>query len=138
MTLNECKIIEFPTFSDHRGSLSVVDCEIAKRILPFTPKRCFWIHSIAGNATRGEHAHRTCWEVAIPIYGSFKITLNDGKNEKTYCLNSPQKGIIIPSMVWCKLWGFEENTVCCVFASEEYNPEGYIHNYQSFLEEVKK
>ena len=138
MTLKECKVIDFPTFNDCRGSLSVVDCATAKKVLPFTPKRCFWIHSITKDGTRGEHAHRTCWEIVTPIYGSFKITLDDGKEKKTFILQSPQQGIVIPPMIWCKLWDFKKNSVCFALASEDYNSNGYINDYPSFLEEVKK
>lgn len=135
MTINDCTLIELPTFKDHRGCLTLIDDRLVTQALPFKPQRCFWLHSLKADSSRGEHAHRTCWELLVAINGSFNLTLHDGKEAKTFCLDSPTRGVVIPPMVWCKLWNFSEESVCYVIASEDYTPEGYINDFQAFLKE---
>ena len=91
MNLKDCKIIELPTFEDERGALTLVDRVTAEQKLPFVPTRWFWIHGLTPDSIRGEHAHRTCWEIVTAVSGKFHLTLNDGMQETTFVLDSPAK-----------------------------------------------
>lgn len=134
--LADCKEIDLPTFTDERGSLTLVDRQTAEARLPFLPKRIFWIHHTPNYATRGEHAHRSCWEVVVAVNGEFHLELTDGKTTKTFILNNASKGVVIPPMIWCKLWGFSPDCVCLTLASEDYDATGYINSLPVFLKEV--
>lgn len=136
MKLNDCIIIPFPTHSDCRGNLTVIDSGFAASRLPFVPKRWFWIHGADTNAVRGEHAHRSCWEVVAAVSGSFRLTLHDGMEQKTFVLCSPSEGVVIPPMVWCRLWDFAPDTVCLTMASGEYDTDGYINDFEEFKKEA--
>ncbi len=136
MTISDCITISFPTFGDHRGNLTLVDSEVVRSVMPFVPQRCFWIHGVDNGAIRGEHAHRTCWEVVVAVSGSFCLTLHDGTQEKTFVLDTPTKGVVIPPMVWCRLHDFQKDTVCLTLASGDYDTEGYINDFDSFLKEA--
>ena len=46
-----CKLIDITSFTDDRGSLSVLE-----NSQPFTPKRVFWMHHIADGAEWGSHS----------------------------------------------------------------------------------
>lgn len=138
MTLDDCKTIELPTYKDCRGSLTLIDKDTSNAAMPFVPKRCFWIHSVSNNGTRGEHAHRTCWELVVPVHGSFNLCLHDGLQSKTIVADNPCRGILIPPMIWCRLWNFSPGAVCLVFASEDYDKDGYINDFDSFSKEVTK
>lgn len=133
MKLKDCQTIQLPSFCDMRGSLTLLDGQAIAERLPFRPKRCFWIHNVTKQNSRGEHAHRTCWEVVFAVSGQFSLTLHDGKDEKTFMLDSPNKGVVIPPMVWCRLWDFTDSTVCLTFASEDYDATGYINDFKEFL-----
>ena len=50
-TIQNCTLIDVTTFTDERGSLSVLE-----NGQPFVPKRVFWMHHIAAGAERGAHA----------------------------------------------------------------------------------
>lgn len=127
------EIIEIPCISDERGSLSVAD----RGCIPFDIKRVFWIYEVGEGMCRGGHAHKTCAEVVFPVSGSFDIFVDDGTNQATYKMNSPNQGILIPANVWCCLSNFEVGTVCVVFASQEYLPEGYINSYEVFKQSFR-
>ena len=128
-TLKDCGPIELPTHTDQRGSLTVVDDATAS-LLPFRPERIFWIHGTNAGAVRGEHAHRTCWEMVCAVSGSFRLTLSDGHEERTFLMDSPTKGGVIPPMVWCRLEHFAQGTVCLTIASGSYDAEGYINDFE--------
>lgn len=134
--IRDCRVIDLPTFSDERGSLTLVDRQTAEERLPFVPRRAFWIHHTPAGATRGEHAHRTCWELVVAVSGRFCLTLYDGHDARDFVLDNPGKGVLIPPMVWCKLWDFQENTVCLTLASEDYDAGGYINDFQTFQKET--
>lgn len=132
ITINDCVIIDLPTFTDNRGSLSLIDSEVVTQLLPFKPERVFWIYGTNPDTVRGQHAHRTCWEMVCAVSGSFSLTLSDGREEKTFLLDTPNKGVIIPPMVWCRLYDFAPGTVCLALASDDYDAEGYINDFEQF------
>lgn len=138
ITICNCVVIELPTYTDNRGSLTLVDNEAVRQLLPFKPERVFWIHGTTPSTVRGQHAHRSCWEMVCAVSGSFRLTLNDGTEEKTFLMDSPSKGVIIPPMVWCRLHDFAPSTVCLTLASGDYDEEGYINDYEQFKKASKK
>lgn len=134
-TIEDCKQIKLPTFSDMRGSLTLLN---DFSTLPFLPNRIFWLHNVPKDAIRGEHAHRTCTEMVILSSGEFSIELDDGTSQKNINFTEVGTGIIIPPYVWCRLTNFSKDATCLVLASEEYKPEGYINNYQNFKEIINE
>lgn len=46
-TIEDCTLIDVTTFTDERGSLTVLE-----NGQPFVPKRVFWMHHIAVGAER--------------------------------------------------------------------------------------
>lgn len=83
---------------------------------------------------RGGHAHKTLLQFVIPISGSFSITLNDGKEKKTFRLDSPDKGLLIDRGVWADLNQFSDGAVCLVLASDVFKEEDYLGTYEEFTD----
>lgn len=134
MLLKErCPIIELPRFNDERGSLSV--CETVGNMM-FPVQRVFWFYQVPKSANRGGHAHRSCKELVIAVSGSFEVELTDGVSKLNVVLNNPSRGLVIPEYVWCRLHHFTNDAVGLCLASEPYSPDGYIHSYEQFLEEI--
>ena len=52
--------------------------------------------------------------------------------DPTELLDSPQRGVIIPPMVWCRLHNFAPDTVCLTLASGDYDAQGYINDFNIF------
>lgn len=52
-------------------------------------------------------------------------------------LNHPYQGIYIVTGVWRTLEDFSSGAVCLVLASELFNEDEYIYDYDEFLEHVK-
>ena len=118
--------ITFPSYPDERGTLTVAGLN-RSGILPFKVERVFWITGVPDHAIRGCHAHRRCHEALICLHGSVKVKVDNGCGQSfTTTLSSPDKGLLIPPMVWCELSDFAPGTVCLCLASGDYDKEGYL------------
>ena len=127
------KIIDLPKIADPRGNLTVVE---QLNQVPFEIARVYWTYDIPGGGRRGGHAHGTCGEVVSAGSGSFDGELFDGKERHVYHLNHPYQGLYIGTGVWRTLEDFSSGAVCLVVASELFDEEEYIYDYDEFLKFV--
>jgi dTDP-4-dehydrorhamnose 3,5-epimerase-like enzyme len=130
MNLSECRILQLPVIPDERGNLSFVE---ENRHIPFEIKRVYWLYDVPGGASRGAHAHRNLYQLIIAASGSFRVTLDDGHNKKSFFLNRSYQGLLVPPGIWRDLDDFSSGAVCMVLASELYDADEYIRDYQEFL-----
>jgi hypothetical protein len=72
------------------------------------------------------------------VRGSCAVLADDGVNRTEVLLDSPDKGIYLPPMVWGVQYKYSEDAILLVFASHHYDASDYIRNYSEFLEEVKR
>ena len=128
-------IHRFPLIKDIRGNLTVGDFE---RQIPFVPKRYFIVLDVPSKETRGEHAHREFHEMLICVRGSCSVLADDGVNRTEVLLDSPDKGIYLPPMIWRVHYKYSADAVLLVFASHYYDAADYIRNYSEYLEEVRR
>lgn len=113
------QIIKLPTFTDNRGSLTVVE-----NILPFEVKRTYFIYDAQGQ--RGGHRHKQAIQALVCINGSCDIYINDGQTEKTVPLNHANDCLILEPKDWHTMDNFSQGSVLLVFSSEYYDVEDYI------------
>ncbi|MBT3872025.1 MAG: isomerase [Flavobacteriaceae bacterium] len=127
------KLISLPVISDLRGDLSFA--EINKH-LPFIAKRYFIVYNVKNKEIRGEHAHKKLSQFLVCIVGSCTVLLDDGIKREQYLLNNPNLGLLIPPMVWGIQYKYSDDAVLLVLASETYDENDYIRDYDQFLEMV--
>ena len=125
-----CRLIELPKIVDPRGNLTVVE---QLKEVPFEIRRAYWTYDVPGGESRGGHAHKHLFQLLIAVSGSFTVTLDDGLQRKTYLLNHPWQGLLIGPGVWRTLDDFSSGAVCLVLASELFEEEDYLYDYQEFL-----
>jgi len=130
MTINDCKIIELPKFLDERGNLSFAQNNTQ---IPFEIKRTYWLYDVPGGESRGGHAERENEELIIAMSGSFDITVDDGKDKKTFTLNRSYYGLYIPKGIWRDISNFSTNSLALEFGSIPYDVNDYIRDYDEFL-----
>ncbi|MDE5590838.1 MAG: FdtA/QdtA family cupin domain-containing protein [Acetatifactor sp.] len=131
------QMLEFQEMGDERGHLVV--CEGEGRDIPFDIKRIFYIYGSDRGIVRGQHANKETEFVIINVAGSSKIKVLDRKgNEAVFILNRPRTGIYIPRMIWKEMYDFSEDSVLLCLASEHYNADEYIRNYEDFLKIVRE
>lgn len=134
--MNKVKMLSFKQNGDDRGHLVVIE---GNKDVPFDIKRIFYIYGSDPNVIRGQHANRETEFVLVNVAGKGKVKVYDGKgNEAIFILNRPHTGIYLPTMVWKDMYDFSEDSVLLVLASEAYNPNEYIRNYDEFVEEIAK
>lgn len=129
-TINECKIIDLRKISDPRGNLTPVEGGVD---IPFDVKRIYYLYDVPSGESRGAHAHKELRQLIIAANGSFTITLDDGTNRKAFTLNRPYQGLLIVPGIWRDLDDFSSGAVLLCLASEHYQAEDYIRDYDEFL-----
>jgi len=135
MLLDNCRIIDLPKISDPRGNLTFIE---SKGHIPFEIKRIFYLYDVPGGETRAGHALKMCQQFVIAVSGSFDVVVKDGVEKTQYRLNRSFYGLYIPAMVWRELENFSSGSVCLVLASETYNADDYIRNYEEFKQKARE
>ncbi len=130
------QMLEFSECGDERGHLVVV--EAMKDIL-FDIKRIFYMYGSDTTVVRGQHANKKSEFVLINVSGQSKVRVKDGKgNEAVFVLNRPHTGIYLPRMIWKDMYDFSEDSVLLCLASEHYDAEEYIRDYDEFMNLINK
>ncbi len=123
------KIIDLPKITDPRGNLTVAE---QLKEVPFEIRRVYWTYDVPGGESRGGHAHRRLYQLVVAMSGSFSVTLDDGHATQTYLLNHPWQGLLIGPGTWRTLEDFSSGAVCMVLASELFDLDDYIYDYDQF------
>ena len=77
------------------------------------------------------------YQLVVAISGSFVVNIDNGKEKKSILLNHPWEGILITPGVWRTLDDFSSGAVCLVLASELYDENDYIYDYDEFIDFVR-
>ena len=123
-------VITIPTHGNDLGLLGVLE---SKDVVPFDIKRVYFIYGVPAGTSRGSHGHKKLQQLIVPVSGSFDVVLHDGSIEKSFTLDSPNKGLLLKPGLWRNLINFSEDAVCMVLASQHYNEADYIRDFQDFL-----
>lgn len=127
----DCSVLELSKHhSDRKGNLSVVE---NGSTVPFDVKRIYYLYDVPGGESRGGHAHKNLYQLIVAVSGSFTVTLDDGNVKRTFMLNRPYQALYVVPGIWRTLDDFSSGAVCMVMASEKYDLEDYIRNYELFL-----
>ena len=134
----DCSVIELDKHhSDRKGNLTVVQnggsSDSPTGTLPFDVKRVYYLYDVPGGEERGAHAHRDLSQLIIAASGSFTVSLDDGKCKRSFFLNRPYQGLYVKPGLWRDLEDFSSGAVCMVLASEEYDADDYIRDYDDFI-----
>ncbi|HCP6373477.1 TPA: FdtA/QdtA family cupin domain-containing protein, partial [Escherichia coli] len=95
------EFIPLQKHGDERGML--VALEQAKNI-PFEIKRVYYMFGTQGNVRRGYHAHKKIRQVAIPLNGSCRFHLDNGREKIDVVLDDPALGLLIEPGVWHEMY----------------------------------
>ena len=132
----DCTMIELDKHhSEQKGNLTVVENGLD---LPFYVKRAYYLYDIPGGENRGAHAHKELQQLIIAASGSFTVVLDDGKVKRSFFLNRPYQGLLVPPGIWRDLVDFSSGSVLLCLASEGYDEKDYIRTYQEFVASKNK
>lgn len=125
----------FQQHGDDRGQLVALE---ERKDIPFAIKRVYYMYDTGPGVRRGFHAHKSLEQILICIHGSCKILMDNGTEKKIVSLEKPYEGLYINNNIWREMFDFSSDAVLMVLASEYYDEDDYIRNYDDFLEFVNK
>ncbi len=123
------KFIDFKVMGDHRGNLISLE---GNKNIPFDIKRVYYIFDNIADVERGFHAHHNLKQVVICMHGECTFVLDNGITREEVVLNSKTQGLYIEDFIWREMKAFSPEAVLMVLASEHYDENDYIRNYEEF------
>lgn len=119
---------------DARGRIDYAEYE---KSLPFLPVRIFVISQVPEQAVRGRHAHSTTSQVLICVSGSVSAKFTGRSGESDFVLSNSSGWLQVPPMNFGELTNFSTDCVLVVLASEKYDPDEYISDFEEFLAKLE-
>jgi len=128
-TVFDVSLLYLPKIHNRAGNITAI--EDFKQV-PFDIKRIYYLYDIPGGEERGGHAHKNLRQLIIAASGSFDVLIDDGKNKRMVNLNRPNLGLYLVPGLWREIINFSSGAICLVLASEKYEAEDYIREFDIF------
>ncbi len=127
--MNEVEIIKLKSFTKKSGTLVPINFN---NKFPIKVKRIFYIFG-KKNKYRGDHAHKKCKQLFIPVSGNIALIMKKNDKKKTIVLNSKNnRAFLVPNLIWCRLKFLTKNAIVLVVCDRKYEFNDYIGNYTNF------
>ena len=124
------KIFNFKKFTKTSGKLLPITFN---NKFPIKVKRIFVIYG-KKKYKRGDHAHKKCSQIFIPIMGKIKINIKYKKTEKSINLShNGSKALLVPPRIWSSVEFLNNNSIVLVLTNYEYDFKDYIETYKEFI-----
>ena len=130
----DCGIVHLSKVHSREGNITSLE---NNKSIPFEIKRVYYLYDVPGGEERGGHAHNKLQQFIVAVSGAFDVLLDDGINKKIVHLDRPFVGVHITTGIWRELLNFSSGSVCLVLASEKYDSEDYIRDYETFKKQFK-
>lgn len=128
-----CKVVHIDTIPTiNAGELSFFEGGGENRTLPFDIKRIYYISKVPEGVRRGFHAHRELKQLLFCPYGRIQLVLEDKNGREEIELSDPSIGILIEKPIWREMLWLQKDSVLCVAASEFYDENDYVRDYEEF------
>lgn len=129
-TVYNCVILPLNKIHNRAGNITIVE---GQKNIPFDVKRIYYLYDIPGGENRGGHAHKELYQLIVAASGSFDVLLDDGQNKKIVTLNRPDYGLMVVPGIWRELFEFSSGAITLVLASQKYDKDDYIRDYDRFI-----
>lgn len=125
-----CKIVHIKTIPTvGAGELSFFE---ATHDVPFEFKRMYYISKVPEGTRRGFHAHKELKQLLFCPYGRIQLILENKHGKEEIELSDPSIGVVIEEPTWREMLWLQKDSVLCVAASDFYEVEDYIRDYEEF------
>lgn len=129
-----CKIVHIKTIPTvGAGELSFFE---AMHDVPFEIKRMYYISKVPEGTRRGFHAHKKLKQLLFCPYGRIQLILENKNGREEIELSDPSIGVVIEEPTWREMLWLQKDSVLCVAASEFYEVEDYIRDYDQFKDMI--
>ena len=125
-----CKVVHINTVPTlDAGELSFFE---AKKDVPFEFKRMYYISKVPEGTRRGFHAHKKLKQLLFCPYGRIQLILENQNSREEIELSDPSIGVVIEEPTWREMLWLQKDSVLCVAASDYYDADDYIRDYEVF------
>lgn len=130
-----CKVIHIKTIPTvDAGELSFFE---GTHDVEFDIKRIYYISKVPEGVRRGFHAHKKLKQLLFCPYGHIQLILENQSGREEIELKDPSIGVVIDRCTWREMLWLQKDSVLCVAASDFYDTEDYIRDYNEFKAFVK-
>ena len=131
------KIRKFRIKSFSKSTGKLIPISFNKQF-PIKVKRIFFLYG-RKNKTRGEHAHKKCSQLFIPIQGKIILNINTPKTRKKIILNHLSKtAVLVPAKYWCGVKFISKNSILMVACDQYYDFNDYLETFDEYKKYLKK
>lgn len=125
-----CKVVHIKTIPTvGAGELSFFE---SIHDVPFEFKRMYYISKVPEGTRRGYHAHKKLKQLLFCPYGRIQLVLENENGREEIELSDPSIGVVIEKPTWREMLWLQKDSVLCVAASDFYEVEDYIRDYDVF------
>lgn len=131
-----CQVIHIKTVPTvNSGELSFFE---AMKDIDFEIKRIYYISKVPEGTRRGFHAHKKLKQMLFCPYGRIQLILENKNGREEIELSDPSIGVVINEPTWREMLWIQKDSVLCVAASELYDENDYLRNYEDFKKYLEK
>ena len=130
-----CKVIHIKTIPTvNAGELSFFE---GSQDIPFDIKRIYYISKVPEGTKRGFHAHKRLKQLLFCPYGRIQLSLENKNGREEVELSDPSIGVVIEECTWREMLWLQKDSVLCVAASDFYDEDDYIRDYDEFRQHLQ-
>lgn len=130
-----CKVIRIKTIPTvNSGELSFFE---GTHDISFEIKRIYYISKVPEGTRRGFHAHKELKQILFCPFGRIQLILENEIGREEIELSDPSIGVVIDRVTWREMLWLQKDSVLCVAASEFYEADDYIRDYDEFKKIIK-
>lgn len=127
--MDEPKIIKLKNIVNEEAGLVVAQSD---NDFPFVIKRVYWFYGVPEGQVRGHHAHKQNKKLLICTAGNIEVELENPAGKRfEFALERPHEGLLVPPLYW-GTYKFRNNATMISLASELYDEDDYIRDYEAF------
>lgn len=112
------RLINLKTFTDTRGSLTVIE-----RVIPFEIKRIFYVNGPG----QFKYGHKRMNQAVICLKGSCLIANDTGTEEQHFLLNTADQCLLLAHEDRYEMLEITDDAILMVLASEPFELEERVH-----------
>ena len=133
--MRNIKKINFKSFYSSSGKLTPITFN---KKFPFKIKRIFFLHGKI-NKVRGDHAHKKCTQLFMPISGKMVLEISTPSLTKKISISANSKfAILVPPKYWCSIKFLKKNSILMVMNNREYEFKDYIETFEEYEKYLNK
>lgn len=129
--MKHVSLINLKPFSSQKGSL--IALEQNTPVMPFELKRVYYIYGVPESERRGFHAHKELQQLIVCPSGSCKVEIRTEDACEVFVLDREDKALLIQEPAWREMYDFSPGCALIVYASELYDPDDYIWDFDEFV-----